>query len=132
MQVKMITAMQKKIIWAIARKQLGIDKDELYAALFGMFEAERMSVLTWAQAELFISELRRRAARPGPEVLTGAQYRKIMAMARGFGWRPETLREWMRRVTGVEEVRRLTVEQARKVITGLERILKYNREHAEV
>ena len=53
MPVKTITAAQKKIIWSITRKQLGIQRDELYAAIFGMFEAERMSALTYAQAELF-------------------------------------------------------------------------------
>lgn len=132
MPAKNITAAQKKIIWSIARKQLGIQRDELYAAIFGMFEAERMSALTYAQAELFIGELRRRAARLGPDVLTEPQYRKIMAMTRGFGWKPENLRTWLRRVAGVDEVRWLTVEQARNVITGLERILKYNEEHAEV
>lgn len=131
-QVKTITAVQKKIIWSIARKQLGLRSDELYAAIFGMFEAERMSALTYAQAELFIGELRRRAAGLGPDRLTEPQYRKIMAMTRGFGWKPENLSAWLRRVTGIDEVRWLTVEQARNVITGLERILKYNEEHAEV
>ena len=132
MPVKTITAAQKKIIWSIARKQLGIQRDELYAAIFGMFEAERMSALTYAQAELFIGELRRRVAGLGPDRLTEPQYRKIMAMTRSFGWKPENLRAWLHRVTGIEEVRWLTVEQARNVITGLERILKYNEEHAEV
>ena len=63
MPVKFITAIQKKIIWTIAKKQLGISKNNLYAAIFGMFEAERMSALTYSQAELFIGELRRRAAK---------------------------------------------------------------------
>ena len=128
-QVKTITAAQKKIIWSIARKQLGLRSDELYAAIFGMFEAERMSALTWAQAELFIGELRRRAAGLGPDRLTEPQYRKIMAMTRSFGWKPENLRAWLRRVTGIEEVRWLTVEQARNAITGLERIVQYNERH---
>ena len=78
------------------------------AAIFGMFEAERMSALTYAQAELFIGELRRRAAGLGADRLTEPQYRKIMAMTRTFGWKPENLRAWLRRVTGVEEVRWLT------------------------
>ena len=34
------------------------------------------------------------------------------------------LRAWLRRVTGIEEVRWLTVEQARNAITGLERIVQ--------
>ena len=128
-QVKTITAVQKKIIWSIARKQLGLRSDELYAAIFGMFEAERMSALTYAQAELFIGELRRRAAGLGPDRLTEPQYRKIMAMTRSLGWKPENLSAWLRRVTGVDEVRWLTVEQARNVITGLERIVQYNERH---
>jgi hypothetical protein len=136
MAVKNISNDQKKIIWSIAKKQLGIGKDELYAAIFGMFEAERMSALTFSQAEIFIGELRRRAEHLGPDKLTEPQYRKIMAMVRNFGWKPEGLRTWLRRVTksedapqGIENVRWLTVEQARKVITGLEQILKYNANH---
>jgi hypothetical protein len=131
MAAKTITAAQKKIIWSIARKQLGIAKDELYAAIFGMFEAERMSALTYSQAELFITELRRRAANLGPDKLTEPQYKKIMAMARSFGWTPEGLRTHLLRVAKVEDARWLTVEQARFVITGLEKILKHNEKHAE-
>lgn len=130
MAAKGITDAQKKIIWSIAKKQLGIGKDELYAGIFGMFEAERMSALTYAQAELLIGDLRRRAAGLGPDKLTEPQYKKIMAMTRKFGWEPDGLRSYLRRVTGIEEVRWLTVAQARDVITGLERILKYNEKHA--
>ena len=123
---KTITAAQKKIIWSIAKKQLGISKDELYAAIFGMFEGERMSALTHSQAELFIMELRRRAENLGPDKLTGPQYKKIMAMARSFGWSAEGLRIHLRRVAKVDDARWLTVEDARLVITGLEKILAYN------
>jgi hypothetical protein len=128
---KTITATQKKIIWSIAKKHPGISKDELYAAIFGMFEAERMSALTYFQAELFIGELRRRAENLGPDKLTAPQYKKIMAMARSFGWSPEGLRTHLRRVAKVDDARWLTVEQARLVITGLEKILKYNENHPE-
>ena len=123
---KTITAIQKKIIWSIAKKQLGISKDELYAAIFGMFEAERMSALTHAQAELFIGELRRRAENLGPDKLTAPQYKKIMAMTRSFGWSAEGLRTHLRRVAKADDARWLTVEDARLVITGLEKILAYN------
>jgi hypothetical protein len=129
MAAKTITATQKKIIWSIARKQLGISKDELYAAIFGMFEAERISALTYSQAELFIYELRRRAENLGPDKLTAAQYKKIMAMARNFGWTADGLRKHLQRVAKVDDARWLTPEQARFVITGLEKILKYNEKH---
>jgi hypothetical protein len=126
MAAKNISAAQKKIIWSIAKKRLGIGKDELYAAIFGMFEAERMSALTYSQAELLIGEMRRRAENLGPDKLTAAQYKKIMAMTRAFGWSVDGLRTHLRRVAKVDDARWLTVEQARLVITGLEKILKYN------
>ena len=91
-----------------------------------------MSALTYTQAELFIGELRRRTAGLGSDRLTEPQYRKIMAMTHSFGWKPENLRAWLHRVTGIEEVRWLTIEQTRNIITSLEHILKYNEEHAEV
>ncbi|MDR1873548.1 MAG: regulatory protein GemA [Synergistaceae bacterium] len=131
MAVRIISNTQKKIIWSIAKKQLGIGSDELYAAIFGMFEVERMSALTFAQAELFITELRRRAAGLGPDRLTEPQYKKIMAMTRKFGWTPVGLRDWLRRVAGADDVRWLTVAQARDVITGLEKISTYNEKHAK-
>ena len=126
---KTITDAQKKIIWSISRKQLGIGKDELYAAMFGMFEAERMSALSYAQAELLIGELRRRAEHLGPDKLTEPQYRKIMTMARKFGWQADGLRSYLRNVAKVDDVRWLTVAQARNVITGMERIREYNEKH---
>jgi hypothetical protein len=124
--MRSVTAQQKKIIWSIARKQLGIASDELYAAIFTMFEAERMSALTYEQAEILISELRRRSVSLGPDKLTEGQYKKIMAMIRAFGWTPDGVRSYVRRVAGVDDVRWLTVEKARNVITGLERIRRYN------
>ena len=126
MAAKSITDAQKKIIWSISRKQIGIPKEELYAAIFGMFGAERMSALTYAQAELLIGEMRRRSENLGPDKLTEPQYKKIMAMTRNFAWTPEGLRSYLQRVTGIEEVRWLTVSQARDVITGLERIQVHN------
>ena len=126
MATKTITNAQKKIIWSVAKKQLGIGKDELYAAIFGMFEIERMSALSYAQAELLIGQLRRRAAGLGPDKLTEPQYKKIMSMARNFNWTPEGLRSYVKRVGKVDDVRWLNVSQARDVITGMERILKHN------
>ena len=131
MTVKYISAAQKKIIWSIAKKELGIEKDNLYAAIFDMFEAERMSALTYSQAEVLIGELRRRTANLGPDKLTEPQYKKILAMVRKFGWTAEGLRNHLRRAAKVDDIRWLTVAQAREVITGLEKILKYNEKHAE-
>ena len=122
-----ITTAQKKIIWTIARMRLGMGKDEVYALLFDMFEAERMSALTSAQGDVVIRTLRRLEERYGPGRASGPQVAKIMAMARGFGWGMRGLREWLRRTTGVEDPRWMTVRQARDAIAGLERILAWNR-----
>jgi hypothetical protein len=130
MPVKFITAIQKKIIWAIAKKRLEMSEDNLYAAIFSMFKAERMSALTYSEAEIFIGELRRRAANLGPDRLTEAQYRKILGMARKFNWTAEGLRKHLRRVAKVDDVRWLTPAQAREVITGLEKIQKRNEERS--
>ena len=131
MAAKIITTAQKKIIWSIAKKQLGINKELLYAAIFGMFGAERMSALTYSQAEIFISELRRRSVNLGPDKLTEPQYKKILAMAHEFKWKPDGLRKYLRRVVKVDDVRWLTVDQARNVITGLEKIREYKANHTE-
>lgn len=124
--LKTITAKQKKIIWAIAR-DLGIDKDTLYAGIFGMWEVERMSALTARQADLLIQDLRKKQIGLGAERLTPDQYRAILSYQRYLGWTTQHLRHYVTRQTGVSEVKWLTVWQARAVLTGMENVKQKGR-----
>lgn len=127
---KNITAIQKKIIWSIARKSLGLDGSTLYACIMEMFGAERMSALSAAQADLLILELRRKEYRLGDR-LTALQYRGITRRAKELGWSLVGLRQFIKNETGIDELSWLTVEQARFVITGMEKIKKWRQTHPE-
>ncbi len=117
-----ITAKQITIIWSIAKKMLQMDRDTLYAVILRMFEKESMKTLTSSEAELLIRELRRNAAGLSYDALTEPQYRKIMGMAAEFGWSGQRLREFIEKEVNVSEAKWLDVQQARVVITGLEKV----------
>ena len=125
---KGIDAQQKKIIWAVA-KAGGVEKEDLYAAIFHMFEVERMSALSWTQAELLIRELRRKQAGLGPDKMTPDQYRAVLAYASRLSWTREHLRNYVKKQTGVEEIIWLTVHQARAILAGLEKIKQKEEQH---
>lgn len=121
---KNITVTQKKIIWSIARKSLCLDDSTLYACIMEMFGAERMSALTAAQADLLIKELRRKEYKLGDR-LTAPQYRGIVRRSEELGWARKELHEFIKKETGTDALEWLTVEQARFVITGLEKVKKW-------
>ncbi len=122
---KNIDAKQKKIIWSLARKELGMDSETLYALLMEMFSVERMSALTWNQAEIIIRELRRKATGTSLEGLTVLQYRGIMHRAAALGWSRQGLLKYIKNETGVDEVSWLSVGKARIAIAGMEKIKKW-------
>ena len=125
---KNITVTQKKIIWSIARKSLCLDDSTLYACIMEMFGAERMSALTAAQADLLIKELRRKECGLGDR-LTALQYRGITRRAKDLGWSLQGLHQFIKNETSMDELSWLTVEQARFVITGMEKIRKWRETH---
>ncbi|MEG1912773.1 MAG: phage protein GemA/Gp16 family protein [Cloacibacillus sp.] len=121
---KNITAQQKKIIWSIARKGLNLDDSTLYACIMEMFSVERMSALTAAQADLLIQELRRKEYKLG-ERLTPMQYRGILRRAEDLGWTRKQLYDFVKKETGVDALEWIGVQQARFVITGMEKVKKW-------
>lgn len=122
---KNIDAKQKRVIWSLAKKGLGMESDMLYGLIMQMFSAERMSALTWHEAELLIKELRRKMNNFGIDRLTSLQYNGINRRAQAFGWSRTGLKKFIKNETGVDDISWLTVEQARIVITGMEKIKKW-------
>ncbi|MDO5562792.1 MAG: hypothetical protein Q4F74_04185 [Synergistaceae bacterium] len=122
---KNIDKKQKKVIWSLAKKGLGVSSDTLYALIMEMFSAERMSALTYNQAELLIKELRRKICGLGFNSLTSLQYTGIKRRAQSLGWTKEGLRKFIKAETGVDDISWLSVAQARMAITGMEKIKKW-------
>lgn len=123
---KVITAEQKRTIWGLAKKALHIDDETLYAMICETFGCERMSAMTFVQADVFIKELRRHAAKLGPDRLTETQYRKIKLSANELKWTREGLAKYVKNQTGIDNLAWLTVAQARVVIAGIEKIKKWH------
>lgn len=126
MAPKTITTEQKRIIWGLAKKALKISDDTIYAMICETFGCERMSALTYAQADLFIRELRRHAAGLGPDRLTELQQRKIMIGMKDLGWTADGLTKFVKAQVGVDNVAWLDIMQARNVITAMEKIKKWH------
>lgn len=124
-----IDVKQKKIIWSLAKKGLSMESDDLYAMIMAMFSAERMSALTYYQAELLIKELRRRIDGLGFDRLTPLQYRGIKRRATDLCWSGDGLKKFVKVETGVDNISWLTVAQARTVIAGMEKIKKWRDNH---
>jgi hypothetical protein len=127
-KVEAISKKQITVIWAIAKKSLQMDRDMLYSVIHRMFDKESMKELNAAEAELLIRELKRNAAGLSVDALTEPQYRKIMGMAAEFGWTAHGLRQFIEKEVGVGDVKWLDVQQARIVITGLEKIRSWQHE----
>lgn len=123
---KAITVEQKRIIWGLAKKALKISDYTIYAMICETFGCERMSALTYAQADIFIRELRRHAAGLGPDRMTEPQLRKIQASAKDLGWTSDGLAKFVKAQTGVDNLAWLTVNQARALITAIEKIKKWH------
>ncbi len=125
MAYKQISANQKKIIWAIWRKEIKGDDETLYTLLLERFDAERMSALSCKQADDLIRDLRRHQLNLGPDRLSPDQYRAIFGYAKYLGWTPQHLRNYMRQHAGVDDARWLTGAQARAILTGMEKIKQH-------
>lgn len=125
METKMISASQKKIIWALWKKELGLGDSLLYARLLETYGVERMSALTYLQADSVIRGLRRVQYGLGPDRLTPDQYRALSAYQASLGWDGAHLRNYIRRQVGVDEPKWLSIRQARSVLAGLENIKRH-------
>lgn len=124
-QIKQITPTQKKIIWAIWRKEIRSDDEALYAALNERFGVERMSAMSVSQADAFIRDLRRKQIGLSVDRLSPDQYRAILSYAKYLGWDTAHLHNYMKQQVDVDEIRWLTSAQARAILTGLEKIKRH-------
>jgi len=128
---KQITLQQKKIIWSLWKREINQDDSLLYAMIQEQFQCDRMSALSYQQADLLIRRLRSTAAHLGPNRLTAAQLGEIHRRRREFGWSESTLREFCKHTTGVDLLEWLGVAEARNLITALEKLRRrgYGAQH---
>lgn len=124
--MKKIDPKQKRIIWALWKKELGYESDLLYARIFELYGVNHMSDLTYTQADAIIRDLRRVQLGLSHDRLSPDQYRAILSYASYLGWDDAHLQNYMLQQVGVEHIKWLTGHQARAILTGLEKIKQHN------
>lgn len=137
-----ITTKQIKKLRALASWRF--PDDELYHAwLEQQFNVESTKDLSVGQASRAIWLLlpdEQRGKKPGiypqgsgrGDHLTPKQARKIGGLAADMGWDRASLVSFIRRQTGLNKsVEMLSVKEAVKVITGMERVFNYNQQSGQ-
>lgn len=113
---------QMRMIYALARKA-GMDNDALHDLALGITGKESLSAMNAAEGARVIERLKAYLGASGdiPNRATQKQQWLIRRIEAELGWRedPSRLRGMVEKVTGVSDVRFLTVMQARKVIEAL-------------
>lgn len=113
---------QMRMIYALAR-QAGMDNDTLHDVAYGITGKESLCALTGTEGARVIERLKAYMGTSGdiPDRATQKQQWLIRRIEAEMGWRddPSRLRGLVEKVTGVSDMRFLTVKQARKVIEAL-------------
>lgn len=135
-----LTAAQMRKIWAVARKQLGLDDELLHAFVESRTGKPSLRELTRDEAKSVIDELARLAGDAGERTVlvpvgpggrmmacplaSRAQHWYIKRLAAELGWdsNPSRLRGFCKKYAGVDRPEWLTREQAGKVIEGLKKL----------
>lgn len=127
-----------RTLWAIAKSpELHMTDEDLHAVVYRETGKESIKALTQGQ----ISEMARvlqnmkdgisrsthtKRTDEGGDTRTIQQRRKIYALTEQLGWNnnPQRIQGFVKRITGVDRLEWLTVDQCKKVIEGLKAILK--------
>lgn len=118
-ETKTISTDQKKIIWAIWKTKVKLDNDDLYLLILQLFKKDKMGDLTFQEADLLISSLRRQTGEETAGKLTRKQRFTIIGHQEQLGWSDSELAGFVKKQTGVEHYDWLSVREASTVITGL-------------
>ncbi len=121
-----ITKQQKKVIWSIWKKGIGIpDDDVLYALIKQQTGKDHMSDMTQKEAEILIGTLRQKSE-GSLQGATAAQMYRIREFVRQWHWSEAGLRKFLLRVTKKDKMLELTPQEARNVLAAMERIRAKN------
>ncbi|MEW5804330.1 MAG: phage protein GemA/Gp16 family protein [bacterium] len=123
---KMINKDQKKIIWTIWKTKVKLDDEELYRFIEHNYKKENMSDLTFLEADLLISTLRRITGETAGK-LTRKQRYAIISHQKELGWSDTELAGFVKKQTGIEHYDWLSPTQASTVISGLVNYRKWLR-----
>ena len=127
-----------RTLWAIAKSpELHMTDEDLHAVVYRETGKESIKALTQGQINEVARVLQNmkdgvsRSTRPkrtdeGGDVRTVQQRRKIYALTEQLGWNnnPQRIQGFVKRITGVDRLEWLNVDQCKKVIEGLKAILK--------
>lgn len=131
MEIKAINLDQKKIIWAIWKTKVKLDDNELYQLMKELFKKEKMSELTFQEADLLIANLRRQTGETVAGKLTRKQRFSIISKQKTLGWGDSELAGFIKKQTTIDSLEWLTINQASKVISGLINYQKWLKKKAK-
>ena len=127
-----------RTLWAIAKSpELHMTDEDLHAVVYRETGKASIKALTQGQINEVARVLQNmkdgvsRSTRPkrtdeGGDTRTIQQRRKIYALTEQLGWNnnPQRIQGFVKRITGVDRLEWLNVDQCKKVIEGLKAILK--------
>lgn len=121
-----ITPKLMKRIYAVAR-QKGIDNETLHELVYREVSKESIKTLTCSEAYVVIHALNPDASNYKQErkgMITDKQYNMIVRMSYVLGWEgnKKRINGFVKKYTGVENVKWLTKYQASNVIEGLKKL----------
>lgn len=122
---KQITAKQKKIIWASWKNGIGLPDEDLYSLILALTGKDRMSCLSEAEGDDVIWQIRQKAE-GSVNGATAEQLHRIKVYAATWNWSVNGLRTFLSRVAKQPYLAKLTSNQARSVITAMERMNRKN------
>ena len=126
-----LTDRQKKCIYSIARKALGMEDGDLHALIYAMTGAERVRDLTRGQSKAVIDRLKDMAGQDSNVARRGKptprQLDMINVLTRQLGWDDERQRKFLEARFQVSHLRFLDDKRAWKVIEAMKAMIKGGR-----
>lgn len=127
-----------RTLWAIAKSpELHMTDEDLHAVVYRETQKESIKKLTQGEINTVARVLqnmkdsvnsvpRTKRTDTGGDARTVQQRRKIYALTEELGWNgdPQRIQGFVKRMTGVDRLEWLNVDQCKKVIEGLKAILK--------
>lgn len=129
---ELITTKQIRKLWMQA-KELDMEEEDLRGLVFNLTGSDHISTMTKAQAGRVIDYLSDRIRGDyRPHAASRQQLNKIKKLAAELGWGddPKRLAGFVKRQTGVDNERWLDAGGAWRVIEGLKKMLKREKDKA--
>ncbi len=126
-----ITAGQKRCIYTLAKKELGMTDDDIHAMTYRVAGVDHVRELTLAQAKGMIEQLKEMAGQESNVTRQGKptprQLGMIDSLTAQLGWDADRQRAFLEKRFGISHIRFLDDTRAWKVIEAMKAMVRGNR-----